>query len=113
LARPAQRKIAPPAEADGKSAGLEENMMRSHAMPGGSRPLRDAAAQKLFDLGMMCATGAGAPDLVSAHKWFNLAAMHGNKQANTLRVEIAAELSDNEIAAAQRAARDWLAGRSE
>jgi uncharacterized protein len=93
---------------------VEENMMRSHAMPVGSGPSRDvAAAQKFFDLGMRCATGTGAPDLVSAHKWFNLAAMHGNNQANALRVEIAAELSDNEIAAAQRAARDWLAGRSE
>ena len=82
-------------------------MMRSHAMHGG--PACDAAtAQHFFDLGMMCATGASAPDLVSAHKWFNLAAMHGNKQAGVLRGEIAAELSDSEIAAAQRAARDWL-----
>lgn len=60
---------------------------------------------------MMCAAGANAPDLVSAHKWFNLAAMHGNKQASALRSEIAAELSESEIAAAQRAARDWLASR--
>jgi TPR repeat protein len=87
-------------------------MMRSHAMPGGRSSACDAAAaQRFFDLGMMCAAGARAPDLVSAHKWFNLAAMHGNKQANALRVEIAAELSENEIAAAQRAARDWLANR--
>ena len=83
--------------------------MRSHAMHGSrSLPSDDAAARKFFDLGMMCATGAGAPDLVSAHKWFNLAAMHGDKQASALRIEIAAELSESEIAAAQRAARDWL-----
>ena len=82
-------------------------MMRSPAMHSG--PGRDpAAAQHLFDLGMMCATGSETPDLVSAHKWFNLAAMHGNKQAGLLRVEIAAELSESEIAKAQRAARDWL-----
>ena len=67
-----------------------------------------AAARKFFELGMTCATGSGAPDLVSAHKWFNLAAMHGNKQASALRLEIAAELSESEVAAAQRAARDWL-----
>jgi TPR repeat protein len=48
---------------------------------------------------------------VSAHKWFNLAAMHGHKQAGVRRVEIAAEMSESEIAAAQRAARDWLTGR--
>ena len=84
--------------------------MRSHAMHGGHAPASDAAAaRKFFDLGMTCATGAG--DLVSAHKWFNLAAMHGDQQASALRVEIAAELSESEIAAAQRAARDWLANQ--
>jgi len=34
--------------------------------------------------------------------------MHGCQQASALRSEIAAELSESEIAAAQRAARDWL-----
>jgi len=85
-------------------------MMRSHAINGGRAPAPDAAtARKFFDLGMTCATGAG--DLVSAHKWFNLAAMHGDQQASARRVEIAAELSESEIAAAQRAARDWLANQ--
>jgi len=83
-------------------------MMRSNAMEKDPASGRDEAAQEYFDLGMRCATGAG--DLVAAHKWFNLAAMHGNKQATVLRVEIAAELSETEIAVAQRAARDWLAG---
>jgi uncharacterized protein len=68
-----------------------------------------AADQQFFERGMMCAAGRAAADLVSAHKWFNLAAMHGHKQAGLLRVEIAAEMSESEIAAAQRAARDWLA----
>jgi uncharacterized protein len=81
-------------------------MLRSHALRDGG-PARDAgAAQKFFDLGLTCATDAG--DLVSAHKWFNLAAMHGSREASALRTEIAAELSESEIAAAQRAARDWL-----
>ena len=85
-------------------------MFRSEALhsSGGSPACDAAAAQRFFDLGMMCATGASEPDLVSAHKWFNLAAMHGSKQASALRLEIAAELSESEIAAAQRAARDWL-----
>jgi hypothetical protein len=68
-----------------------------------------AADQQFFERGMMCAAGRAAADLVSAHKWFNLAAMHGHKQAGMLRVEIAAEMSESEIATAQRAARDWLA----
>jgi hypothetical protein len=45
--------------------------------------------------------------MVAAHKWFNLAAMLGNSEAALLRREIAAEMSQGEIAAAQRAARDW------
>jgi uncharacterized protein len=68
-----------------------------------------AADRRFFELGMMCVAGRAAADLVAAHKWFNLAAMHGHKQASQLRVEIAAEMSESEIAAAQRAARDWLA----
>jgi uncharacterized protein len=62
-----------------------------------------------LQLGIVCSTGArGAPDMIAAHKWFNLAAMHGNGEAALLRREIAAEMSAGEIAAAQRAARDWV-----
>jgi hypothetical protein len=49
--------------------------------------------------------------MVSAHKWFNIAAMQGVKDAVRLRHEIAAEMSEAEIAAAQRAAREWLKRR--
>jgi uncharacterized protein len=63
----------------------------------------------LFQLGMMYSTGSTVPtDYVSAHKWFNLSAMRGNKDAIRLRREIAEQMSESEIAAAQRAARDWL-----
>jgi hypothetical protein len=34
--------------------------------------------------------------------------MRGNREAVRLRREIAAEMSEGEIASAQRAARDWL-----
>ena len=69
--------------------------------------LRDA--QDFLRLGMMCSTGASVPaDMVSAHKWFNIAAMRGNAEAARLRREIAGEMSEAEIAAAQRAARDWI-----
>ncbi|MBX6426048.1 MAG: sel1 repeat family protein [Variibacter sp.] len=67
-------------------------------------------ADVFFELGMMYSTGRSVPaDLVSAHKWFNIAAMRGNPEAARLRREIAAEMSEGEIATAQRAARDWLA----
>jgi len=68
---------------------------------------RDDAASLLFQFGMRYANG-DAVDFVAAHKWFNLAAMRGNREAARLRREIAAEMSAEEIAAAQRAARDWL-----
>ena len=62
-----------------------------------------------FELGMQCSIGGEAPtDLVSAHKWFNLAAMGGNEDAVRLRREIAAQMSNSEIGAAQRAARDYI-----
>ena len=68
-----------------------------------------AAADVFFQLGMMYSTGSSVPtDYVSAHKWFNLSVMRGNRDAIRLRQEIAGQMSDAEIAAAQRAARDWL-----
>ena len=66
-------------------------------------------ADAFFDLGMKYATGQSvAIDLVTAHKWFNIAALKGSREAIRLRREIAAEMPENDIAAAQRAARDWL-----
>ncbi|HZP69176.1 MAG TPA: hypothetical protein VFB29_04455 [Pseudolabrys sp.] len=68
-----------------------------------------ASAEECFGLGMVFSSGAGVPvDLVEAHKWFNIAAMRGHKDAAKLRREIAEQMSDSEIGCAQRAARDWL-----
>ena len=69
----------------------------------------NAAEDVFFQLGMMYSTGSSLPtDYVAAHKWFNLAAMRGNAEAVRLRREIADVMSEADIAAAQRAARDWL-----
>jgi TPR repeat protein len=63
----------------------------------------------LFELGMLYATGRDvAADLVSAHKWFNLAAARGNRSALSYRVELAREMSSDQIAEAQKLAREWL-----
>jgi len=81
-------------------------ILDSSAAPLGAGP---AAGDILFELGMMYSVGREvAVDLVAAHKWFNLAAVKGNAEAIRLRREIANQMSDAEIAAAQRAARDWL-----
>lgn len=67
------------------------------------------SGESLFTLGMMYAAGNSVPvDLVSAHKWFNLAAMKGYADGARLRREVAAEMSDAEIGQAQLAAREWL-----
>jgi uncharacterized protein len=86
-------------------------MARFEILDGSVAPLGEgpAAGDVLFELGMMHSVGREVPvDLVSAHKWFNLAAMKGNTEAVRLRREIANQMSDGEIATAQRAARDWL-----
>jgi TPR repeat protein len=83
-------------------------MLDSNAAPLGEGP---AAGDMLFELGMMYSVGRDVPvDLISAHKWFNLSAVKGNSDAVRLRREVAVQMSDGEIAAAQRAARDWLRG---
>jgi TPR repeat protein len=67
-----------------------------------------AGADTFFELGMMYSVGRNVPvDYITAHKWFNLAAMRGNADAIRLRREVADQMSEHEIAAAQRAARAW------
>lgn len=69
----------------------------------------EMGTDQLFELGLIYATGRdGETDLKAAHKWFNLAAMRGNREAARYRQEIAQELSSEDIADAQRAAREWL-----
>lgn len=66
-------------------------------------------AEGCFNLGMIHSSGAGVPvDLIEAHKWFNIAAMRGHREAAQLRREVAEQMADGEIGSAQRAARDWL-----
>lgn len=73
-----------------------------------------ASAEEMFQLGMLYSSGREVPaDLVTAHQWFNLAAMKGHGDAPRLRREIAAEMQDAEIGRAQRAARDWLKAHPE
>lgn len=69
---------------------------------------QSGAPDALFELGLMYCSGRDvALDLVTAHKWFNLAAMGGNEDARRYRMEIAREMSKAEIARAQKLAREW------
>lgn len=69
-----------------------------------------STADILFQMGLDSASGRhGVTDLISAHKWFNIAAMKGNREAAQYRRDLSAEMTREDIAEAQRAAREWLA----
>jgi uncharacterized protein len=79
------------------------------AMEAAGLGVQTGSADSLFELGMLYATGRDvATDLVVAHKWFNLAAARGNVAALTRRLELAREMSCEQIAEAQKLAREWL-----
>jgi len=86
---------------------------------GGERELHklareDRAADAMYSLGILYSTGDGVPlDYIQAHKWFNLAAMMGNGDARDWRGQLAAEMSQLEIADAQKQARAWMAEERE
>ena len=66
----------------------------------------DANAQN--NLGFMYGNGRGVPqDYVEAHKWYNLAASNGNDLARNNRDIIAGLMTAEQIAEAQRLAREW------
>ena len=68
------------------------------------------SGEEMFRLGLAASTGIeGRLDLVTAHKWFNLAALNGSEAAKAYRKELADEMSAAEVAEAQRQAREWLA----
>jgi hypothetical protein len=64
-------------------------------------------SEDLYKLGLIYSVGESV-DLVQAHMWFNLAAVRGSEAAKDYRRELADQMSKDEIAAAQRAAREWL-----
>ncbi len=67
------------------------------------------APDALFELGVIYSIGREVDaDLVTAHKWFNLAALRGNKVALEYRMEVAREMSEAQVAEAQKQAREWV-----
>ena len=71
--------------------------------------LATAIPDVLFERGLYWSSGrSGVVNLIAAHKWFNLAALKGRSDAIRMRREVAELMSEAEIAAAQREARDWI-----
>lgn len=69
----------------------------------------EARADVFCEMGLMYATGRGCEvDLVAAHKWLNIAAIKGSERAAALRLELSQTMSKADLAAALRAAREWM-----
>ena len=70
---------------------------------------RALSPEVFFELGMMYSCGRDVEvNLVSAHKWFNLAAMSGSEEAKEYRTEIASEMTEAEKAKALKSARNYM-----
>jgi TPR repeat protein len=83
-------------------------MTRSEALPA-SAVEKGSSAEILYHLGMMYCLGREVErNYVTAHKWFNIAALKGSPEARRCRCEISREMSTAQIAEAQRLARDWI-----
>lgn len=62
----------------------------------------------MFMLGRLYHTGHGMPqDVVRAHMWYNLATANGHDESKKWRDRLAEEMNANQIAEAQRLAREW------
>jgi len=70
---------------------------------------REGDSDNLYKLGLIYSTGSGDMfDVVQAHMWFNLAASRGSEAAKECRRELSDMMSKDEIATAQKRAREWL-----
>lgn len=95
-----------------RSAGLGMiDMLPGVEHQGLPLPSANASGDELFQMGLLYSTGqGGAPlDYVSAHMLFNLAAMRGSVEAKVYRKELSQEMATEDVAEAQRQAREWLA----
>jgi len=80
-----------------------------------SSEFKNLAAQNDSDaqymLGYMYAVGKGVlQDHIEAHKWFNIAASHGNSEAVKARKEVERKMTREQISLAQAKARNWTPG---
>lgn len=63
-----------------------------------------------YFLGEMCFRGLGVlQDFALAHMWFNIAASQGHKKARAYLDKLTKKMSADQIAEAQKLAREWVA----
>lgn len=79
------------------------------ALKGAERLL---TSEDMYRMGLeACTPGSDDYDIVTAHKWFNLAAMQGNREAMTYRKELLLEMTRDQVEEALRSAREWMSSR--
>jgi TPR repeat protein len=95
----------------GREAKASRDKTAEPQLPRWLAAAADGDINACFDLGVAYSTGSNGAewDLIEAHKWFNLAAARGHKEAARCRAEIALDMTAREIAEAQRRAREFLA----
>jgi len=87
--------------------GVPQNDAEAAKWYGMAAEQGDAAAQ--YNLGVLYANGQGVPqDNVLASMWWNIAASSGDEDAANYRDKMATKLTPNQIAEAQRMAREWM-----
>lgn len=63
-----------------------------------------------YFLGQMCLEGMGVlQDFSQAHMWFNISASRGHKKAKAHLDRLTKKMSPDQIAEAQKLAREWMA----
>ena len=66
-------------------------------------------ANAQYILGLMYCLGQGvAQNFIEAHKWLNIAGANGEKKATEFRDDVAKQMSPEQIAEAQRLAKEWM-----
>ena len=98
------RRGVPKEDKGARMAFTDSEIEEAHAAVRGQ-----ANSEDLYKLGLIYSTGqGGAVDYVQAHMWFNLAAVRGSCAAKECRRELSEMMSKDEIAQAQKSAREWL-----
>ncbi|MEP7209739.1 MAG: hypothetical protein ABI740_02785 [Alphaproteobacteria bacterium] len=70
---------------------------------------KETSGEEFYRVGLIYSEGMGVvTDVLAAHKWFNLAASRGHREARVCRQEMAEMLSATDVIKAQRAAREWM-----
>ncbi len=99
---------APAAAAGQGQIGISLSIAKSAAVKWYRRAAEQGDARAQYNLGLLYANGEGVPqDFVQAHLWYSLAATRGDTDAQNNRDIVTKRMTREQIAEAQRLARDW------